>query len=292
MCATAASTRRASCAPSHRNRRHRRARARPHRQQHLLRRRHAVADAAGLGGRDPRRHRQTLDASRPTLRSRSKPIRPAWRPTRFRGYRAAGVNRVSLGVQALDDAALKELGRLHTAQEALDAVAIARANFERYSFDLIYARPRPDARILGGRIAARARASGRSSLALSTHHRAGHAVLRPAQSRQAHHPRRRLGARSLRPHAGDLRRRRPAGLRDFQPRAAGRRVPAQSGLLARPRICRHRAGRAWPPHHRRPPHRDRNREAPGKLADARRGAGTASSSTKSSRPARRPTNSC
>ena len=62
--------------------------------------------------------------------------------TRFRGYRAAGVNRVSLGVQALDDASLKELGRLHTAQEALDAVAIARAAFDRYSFDLIYARPR------------------------------------------------------------------------------------------------------------------------------------------------------
>ena len=61
--------------------------------------------------------------------------------TRFRGYRAAGVNRVSLGVQAIDDAALKELGRLHTAREALDAVAVARASFERYSFDLIYARP-------------------------------------------------------------------------------------------------------------------------------------------------------
>jgi oxygen-independent coproporphyrinogen-3 oxidase len=62
--------------------------------------------------------------------------------TRFRGYRAAGVNRVSLGVQSLDDASLKELGRLHTAQEALDAVAIARSIFPRYSFDLIYARPR------------------------------------------------------------------------------------------------------------------------------------------------------
>src|ERR1039458_7411469 len=62
--------------------------------------------------------------------------------TRFRGYRSAGVNRVSLGVQALDDASLKELARLHTAQEALDAVAVARANFERYSFDLIYTRPR------------------------------------------------------------------------------------------------------------------------------------------------------
>jgi putative oxygen-independent coproporphyrinogen III oxidase len=62
--------------------------------------------------------------------------------TRFKGYRAAGMNRVSLGVQSLDDAALKELGRLHTAQEALDAVAVARSIFERYSFDLIYARPR------------------------------------------------------------------------------------------------------------------------------------------------------
>src|SRR5467141_3185806 len=61
--------------------------------------------------------------------------------TRFRGYRAAGVNRVSLGVQALDDASLKALGRLHTAREALDAVAIARIAFDRYSFDLIYARP-------------------------------------------------------------------------------------------------------------------------------------------------------
>ena len=62
--------------------------------------------------------------------------------TRFRGFRTAGVNRVSLGVQALDDPALKELGRLHTVQEALDAVAVARSIFTRYSFDLIYARPR------------------------------------------------------------------------------------------------------------------------------------------------------
>jgi oxygen-independent coproporphyrinogen-3 oxidase len=66
---------------------------------------------------------------------------------RFRGYRAAGVNRVSLGVQSLDDRVLKELGRLHTAQEALAAIAVARSVFERYSFDLIYARPgqAPDA---------------------------------------------------------------------------------------------------------------------------------------------------
>jgi len=61
---------------------------------------------------------------------------------RFRGYRAAGVNRVSLGVQSLDDRVLAELGRTHTAREALQAVDIARAAFDRSSFDLIYARPR------------------------------------------------------------------------------------------------------------------------------------------------------
>jgi len=66
--------------------------------------------------------------------------------TRFRGYRTAGVNRVSLGVQALDDVSLKSLSRLHTAREALDEVAIARSAFDRYSFDLIYARPDQTAR--------------------------------------------------------------------------------------------------------------------------------------------------
>ena len=59
---------------------------------------------------------------------------------RFSDFRAAGVNRVSLGVQALNDTDLKALGRMHSAKEALAAVAIARRYFERYSFDLIYAR--------------------------------------------------------------------------------------------------------------------------------------------------------
>jgi oxygen-independent coproporphyrinogen-3 oxidase len=60
---------------------------------------------------------------------------------RFAGFRAAGVNRVSLGVQALDDAALKALGRRHDAAEAMRAVELARRHFPRWSFDLIYARP-------------------------------------------------------------------------------------------------------------------------------------------------------
>ncbi|PLP59440.1 coproporphyrinogen III oxidase [Mesorhizobium loti] len=60
---------------------------------------------------------------------------------RFRGYRAAGVNRVSLGVQALNDRDLKFLGRLHNVEEALHAIGLAREIFPRLSFDLIYARP-------------------------------------------------------------------------------------------------------------------------------------------------------
>jgi len=60
---------------------------------------------------------------------------------RFRGYRAAGVNRVSLGVQSLHDADLRFLGRLHNVVEARRAIEIARSIFPRLSFDLIYARP-------------------------------------------------------------------------------------------------------------------------------------------------------
>ncbi len=60
---------------------------------------------------------------------------------RLQDFRAAGVNRVSLGVQALDDGALKFLGREHSADEALCAVTTAQRIFPRYSFDLIYALP-------------------------------------------------------------------------------------------------------------------------------------------------------
>jgi len=60
---------------------------------------------------------------------------------RFRDYRAAGVNRASIGVQALDDAALKALGRRHGAAEAKAAIRLAAEIFPRASFDLIYARP-------------------------------------------------------------------------------------------------------------------------------------------------------
>src|SRR5271166_2168073 len=60
---------------------------------------------------------------------------------RFRAFAAAGVNRLSLGVQALDPAALRMLGRAHDRSEAIAAIEHARDSFARFSFDLIYARP-------------------------------------------------------------------------------------------------------------------------------------------------------
>ncbi|AWU94855.1 radical SAM family heme chaperone HemW [Azospirillum ramasamyi] len=60
---------------------------------------------------------------------------------KFRAFRTAGINRVSLGIQALDDASLKFLGRQHNAAEATGAIELAARTFDRFSFDLIYARP-------------------------------------------------------------------------------------------------------------------------------------------------------
>jgi putative oxygen-independent coproporphyrinogen III oxidase len=60
---------------------------------------------------------------------------------RFAGYRAAGVNRLSLGIQALNDSDLRFLGRRHSAAEAVAAIGLSARLFPRHSFDLIYARP-------------------------------------------------------------------------------------------------------------------------------------------------------
>src|SRR6185312_6084348 len=105
----------------------------PNRVDDLFRRRHAVADAA-------------LDCAGTTRRDRQALVDRARRRGDAGGQSdqcgSDALSRLSRGVQSLDDAALKELGRLHSAQEALDAVAVARSIFKRYSFDLIYARPR------------------------------------------------------------------------------------------------------------------------------------------------------
>jgi len=81
---------------------------------------------------------------------------------KLRGFRAAGVNRVSLGVQALDAASLNFLGRKHDAGEAIAALELARETFPRVSFDLIYARP--------GQGEADWRAELRRALALAADH--------------------------------------------------------------------------------------------------------------------------
>jgi len=60
---------------------------------------------------------------------------------RFEGFAAAGVNRVSIGVQSFDDEALRFLGRHHAAEDARRAIALASRLFDRFSFDLIYALP-------------------------------------------------------------------------------------------------------------------------------------------------------
>ena len=60
---------------------------------------------------------------------------------RLEGYRGAGVNRVSLGLQSLDDAALAFLGRAHSVAESLGALTVAQQHFDRVNIDLIYARP-------------------------------------------------------------------------------------------------------------------------------------------------------
>jgi putative oxygen-independent coproporphyrinogen III oxidase len=142
--------------------------------------------------------------------------------TRFRGYRAAGVNRVSLGVQALDDRALAELGRLHSAREALDAVGVARSVFGRYSFDLIYARPRQQPRDWASEL--------KSALAEAGEHLSLYQLtVEPETPFAALHA------------AGKLR----LPDDDFQSCAARQRMPAQSGLLADAGICRDRPWRTW-----------------------------------------------
>ena len=116
---------------------------------------------------------------------------------RFADYRAAGVNRLSLGMQALNDADLKLLGRLHNAEEAKAALALAMRHFDRVSLDLIYARP--------GQSEAQWRAELKQALAFGTEHLSLYqltiepedAFRASAPKRQAAHTRRGSGGGAL-----------------------------------------------------------------------------------------------
>lgn len=89
----------------------------------------AIMDRLGAHWRLANDFEATLEANPTSVES-----------SRFLGYREAGINRLSLGVQALNDRDLRALGRMHTVDQALTALDLAMATFERVSFDLIYAR--------------------------------------------------------------------------------------------------------------------------------------------------------
>ena len=157
--------------------------------------------------------------------------------------RAAGVNRVSLGVQALDDAALRLLGREHTAAEALAAVDLAARLFPRFSFDLIYARP------------GQTPAAWQAELDRALRHADGHLsvyqlTIEPGTRFELLQ---RTGAlvmpvEDVQADLYELTQARLAGAglpaRDLEPCPAGRGVPAQSAVLALRRVARYRPWRA------------------------------------------------
>ena len=161
--------------------------------------------------------------------------------TRFRDYNAAGVNRLSLGVQALNDCALKMLGRLHNVAEAKSAIRLALSTFERTSFDLIYARPDQGVADWQRRTPEQAFALGSEHLSLyqlsiepatpfATLARTG-ALKIPGEDR---------AVELYRSHTGGKCTRWSSGLRNFQSCPPRRAVPAQSDLLALWRLWR------WP----------------------------------------------
>ncbi len=157
--------------------------------------------------------------------------------------------------------------------EALQAIGLAREIFPRLSFDLIYARPGQTPERWEAELERGDRPCRRPSVALPADHRGRHAVPRAACGEEIRDSRRGPRRRPLRGDAGGDGRARPAGLRDFQPREAGRGKPAQSDLLALWRICRRRAGRAWPLRRERPARRHRRREDAGDLGQPGRGEG-------------------
>jgi len=91
---------------------------------------HAIIEAAGSRWKLDPGCEITLEANPTSIEA-----------AKFRAFHDAGINRVSVGLQALNDEDLQRLGREHTVKESLRALDIAGAIFNRFSFDLIYARP-------------------------------------------------------------------------------------------------------------------------------------------------------
>ena len=251
MCATPASTRRATCAPSQpRSPRPPRAcPAAPSRRiffgggtPSLMQPATVGAILDAIGKHWTRRARRRGHA-----RSQSDQRRGDALSRLSRGRRQPRLARRAGARRCLAEGARPAAHRAGSARCGRDRARDLRALFVRS--DLCAAGP--DARRLARRAQARDRAKPpsicRSISSPSSRTRRSSRCTQPASSSFPTTTLRATSTTSRRRSAA----RRPAGLRDFQPRAAGRRVPAQSGLLARPRICRHRARRAWPAHHRR-----------------------------------------
>ncbi len=145
---------------------------------------------------------------------------------RFAGYRAAGVNRVSIGVQSFDPAALAFLGREHSAAQAVQAIELAQGIFPRLSFDLIYARP--------GQEEAAWRAELRRALSLAADHLSLYQLtIEPGTRFAVLHgrgefalPEEDVAARLYDATAEEAARFGLAAVRNLQLRQAGRREPA------------------------------------------------------------------
>ena len=148
----------------------------------LLRRRYAVADgpatvAAVIAAAAD--HWPPADDIEITLEANPNSVEAA----RFADLAAAGVNRLSLGLQSFDDEALRFLGRAHSAREGFRALEIAQRHFDRVSFDLIYALPGDTEDALVGDARPGAGARHAAPLALPTDDRTGHALRRAASPR-------------------------------------------------------------------------------------------------------------
>ena len=165
---------------------------------------------------------------------------------RFAAARDAGVNRVSLGVQALDDESLRFLGRAHSLDEALTAIATARATFARYSFDLIYARPGQTPAAWRAELERALDLAGEHMSLYSAHARARHALLAGPCARRLRDARRGHRGDAVRGNQCADGRTRPAGLARSRTTRAGRGLPPQPDLLALRGLRRRRAGGAWP----------------------------------------------
>ena len=176
----------------------------------------AVIDAA-------REHWAPADDIEITLEANPNSVEAA----RFADLAAAGVNRLSLGLQSFDDGALAFLGRAHSAREGLRALEIAQRHFRRVSFDLIYALPGDTEDSWSATLGQALGLGTDAPLALPADDRAGHALRqhgRAAASSSRSMPTSR--PRSVRADRRHDVGRRPAGLRDQQPRAARRRRAA------------------------------------------------------------------